>query len=482
MILDVLTTLDRPSSDVAAHVSPGSASTPLPWVRRALVPAVAALPVALVADVRVAVLALLGFVAAAVLDGRRPAAIATLPLGRHAVTAAHVGAAAVLVALVTIAGFGASALPVLALAGGALVALAGLRAADALDDHISNTRVLVLGTEGEARDLRRTVEEVGAHRFRVVATTDDLTDLDALADAADADLVVFTDHVSRPAVLGHVAATMRTRPIRAMHQDAFCEVALGVVPLASVDAAWLAGLADPAVHASEPRASRVLDVVVSLLLLVPVAPLLLLIAPWIAADREGGVFFRQERVGRGGRAFSILKLRTMRGTGSDWSAPGDPRVTRLGAILRKTHIDELPQLINVLRGDMSLVGPRPEQVRISAELETEIPLFPYRHMVRPGITGWARVRCGYARTAEESALKLGNDLFYIKHRSFVLDLAILLETLRLTLFEKQFEVRAPAAKYVLGPRRPANDDAFPLAAPVPGDRAAGRSPSTVAVS
>jgi lipopolysaccharide/colanic/teichoic acid biosynthesis glycosyltransferase len=476
----VLQTSDRPAQDAVAPAPAGQATLLIPAVRRVLVPALAAAPVALLGDLRIAGLAAVAFLAAGVLDGRRPAAIATLPLARFAVTAAYAVFAALAVAVVCLLGLGVAA-PALALTAGAAVAYGGLLAADALEDRLGVTRVLVLGTATEARDLRRTIAEVGARRYRVVATTDALTELDALVASSGADLVVFTDHLPRPAVLGHVAAAIRSRPLFAMPQDGFCEVALGVVPLASVDAAWLAELADPGVHPRGATASRVLDVVVAAVLLVPVAPLLLLLAPFIAADREGGVFFRQDRVGLGGRAFSILKLRTMRGTGSDWSAPGDPRVTRLGAILRKTHIDELPQLINVLRGDMSLVGPRPEQVRISEELETEIPLFPYRHTVRPGITGWARVRCGYARTAEESALKLGNDLFYIKHRSLVLDLAILLETARLTLFEKQFEVRAPAAKYVLGPRRPAVQDVYPLDAPVPTERVASRRSTTVAV-
>jgi lipopolysaccharide/colanic/teichoic acid biosynthesis glycosyltransferase len=476
----VLQTSDRLAQDAVAPASAAHATLLIPAVRRMAVPALAAVPVTLMSDLRVAGLAAAAFLAAGVLDGRRPAAIATLPLARFAVTAAYAALAALAVAVVCLLGLGVPA-PAPALAAGAAVAFAGLLAADALEDRLGVTRVLVLGTATEARDLRRTIAEVGARRYRVVATTDTLTELDALVASSAADLVVFTDHLPRPAVLGHVAAAIRSRPLFAMPQDGFCEVALGVVPLASVDAAWLAELADPGVHPRGATASRVLDVVVAAVLLVPVAPLLLLLAPFIAADREGGVFFRQDRVGLGGRAFSILKLRTMRGTGADWSAPGDPRVTRLGAVLRKTHIDELPQLINVLRGDMSLVGPRPEQVRISEELEADIPLFPYRHTVRPGITGWARVRCGYARTAEESALKLGNDLFYIKHRSLVLDLAILLETVRLTLFEKQFEVRAPAAKYVLGPRRPAVQDAYPLDAPVPAERVAARRSTTVAV-
>ncbi|MBF6619483.1 MAG: sugar transferase [Patulibacter sp.] len=441
----------KPAAPETERPSPSSgASGPSP-TRELLAPAFGAVPLA-TADPRIAALAFAAFLIAGLIDRRKHPSIATLPLGRIALPALPLLAAAVAIAAISPLVLG-GAVPLALLLTGTGLAMLTTLLLGLHDDVHAATAVLVLGSGTEARELDRTVREVGARRFRVVAATDSLLELDALLASSGAGLIVYTDHLARPAVLGHLAATMRTQPIRAMHHNRFCETVLGVVPLDSVGVAWLAELADPSRHALESRASRLLDVVVSSLLLIPTLPLLLLLAPLIAADGERSVFFRQDRVGRNGRPFRILKLRTMTGTGSDWSSPDDPRVTRIGAILRKTHIDELPQLLNVLKGDMALVGPRPEQVRISEELATEIPLFPYRHLVRPGITGWARVRCGYARTAEESALKLGNDLFYIKHRSLFLDLAILLETLRLTLFEKQFEVRAPAAHYVLG-RRP----------------------------
>ncbi|MGX6449807.1 sugar transferase, partial [Patulibacter sp. S7RM1-6] len=339
--------------------------------------------------------------------------------------------------------------PVAAAALGAVLSAVVALALDALAARSGAVRVLVLGTREEALLLRRTLHEVRCRTHRVVAHTGRLPTLERAVVARRADLVVHTDHLPRAAVQRHLRAVLRRRPLRAMPLDAFCEHVLGVVPLDAVDDAWLAELADPRVVPAA-RGSRALDVVVSALLLVPAGLIIAALAPLILADGGGGVLFRQQRVGRDGRPFTILKLRTMRGRGADWSGPGDPRVTRLGALLRRTHVDELPQLVNVLRGDMALVGPRPEQVGISAALERELPLFPYRHAVRPGITGWARVRCGYARTTEESAVKLGNDLYYLKHRSLTLDVAVLLETLRLTLFERQYEVRAPAAEYVLG--------------------------------
>lgn len=409
-----------------------------------------ALPTA-IAHPRHATVLALAFLATAVGNQRHPEVVSTMPLARVALPTALIGAAvtgSVLLGLLLLGSFP----PLVPLLLGTLLALLLTVWFDARARRHRFVRVLVLGTPAESRELQATVRDVEATHYRIVATTDELARLDETLAATRSDLIVFTGHVDRAAVLRHVAATMRTRQVQAVGLDTFCETALGVVPLASVDAAWLAALASPDAARRESAGSRAFDIVVSLLLAVPTLILIVLLAPLIRAD-GGPVLFRQDRVGRDGRPFSILKLRTMSGAGSDWSSADDPRVTRLGSLLRRTHIDELPQVLNVLRGDMSMVGPRPEQVGISDELEHDIPLFPYRHMVRPGITGWARIRCGYASTTEQSALKLGNDLFYIKHRSLVLDVAIVLETLRLTLFERQHEVQAPAADYVLGPSR-----------------------------
>lgn len=397
-------------------------------------------------------------------------AIAALPLARLAMPAVAVAVALGLTAGAGLVGAvpSAGALPlavaaVLGLATHGVAHLARARRA---------SRVLVIGTPEEADELRRTLEDGGVRRWRIAASTESLLGLDHALATIRPELVIHTDHLPAAAVRGALAERLRHRRLTALHRDRFCELAFGVVPLDAADEDWLLQLADPGARPAGGLGSRVLDVLVSAVLLVLVAPLLLLLAPLIAADRHGGVLFRQQRVGRHGRPFTILKLRTMRGTGADWSGPGDPRVTRIGAVLRKTHVDELPQLWNVLRGDMALVGPRPEQVAISARLAAVLPLFPYRHLVRPGITGWARVRAGYAATTEASAVKLGNDLFYLRHRSTALDVAILLETARLTLFEHQYDVQPPAANIVLG--HPAGtDDASPLPGPAAAAEGAG---------
>lgn len=153
--------------------------------------------------------------------------------------------------------------------------------------------------------------------------------------------------------------------------------------------------------------------------------------------RDGGSgIFRQERIGEGGRPFTLYKLRTMRpssGADAQWAAINDPRVTPAGRLLRCTHVDELPQLFNVLRGEMSLVGPRPEQPAVVERLERNVPFYQRRHLIRPGITGWAQIRCGYARSESGSIWKHCHDLYYLKHRSIRVDLWILAVTVRLAL-------------------------------------------------
>lgn len=149
------------------------------------------------------------------------------------------------------------------------------------------------------------------------------------------------------------------------------------------------------------------------------------------------ILFRQPRIGRGGKPFMLLKFRTMRPDaekdGAVFANDGDPRVTRVGAVLRKYRLDELPQFLNVFRGDMSIIGPRPEQVKFVEDYERDIPLYGLRHGVRPGITGWAQVRQGYAADVDQSKEKLSYDLYYIKNCSLVLDLLVVFHTVRTVL-------------------------------------------------
>jgi exopolysaccharide biosynthesis polyprenyl glycosylphosphotransferase len=176
---------------------------------------------------------------------------------------------------------------------------------------------------------------------------------------------------------------------------------------------------------------RVVDLIVGLLSAVVFAVTFPICALLIYFSSSGAIFFVQERVGKNDKLFKVYKYRTMTSFGptNTWTSVNDPRITGVGKFLRKSRIDELPQFINLLLGNMSLVGPRPEQPRIVEELKTQIPFYDERHLVKPGLTGWAQINNVYAASLEETRLKLQYDLYYIKHRSFLFDSEIILKTL-----------------------------------------------------
>ncbi|PGO26569.1 UDP-phosphate N-acetylgalactosaminyl-1-phosphate transferase [Bacillus cereus] len=175
----------------------------------------------------------------------------------------------------------------------------------------------------------------------------------------------------------------------------------------------------------------ILDIMFSLIGLIVLAPVILIFSIFIVLESPGSPFYLQERLGINGRKFKIIKLRSMRNdaekNGAKWAEKNDPRVTKIGLFIRKTRIDELPQLLNVLKGDMSLVGPRPERPIFTEKFEQEIPGFKKRLEVRPGLTGWAQVNGGYEITPRE---KLNLDIYYINHASIVLDFKILIRTVK----------------------------------------------------
>lgn len=188
------------------------------------------------------------------------------------------------------------------------------------------------------------------------------------------------------------------------------------------------------------RLKRAFDICFSLLLLVCTLPILLITALLVRLESPGAIVYTQRRVGFLGQEFTVYKIRSMRQDaekdGAVWASKNDARVTRIGKFIRKTRIDELPQLINVLRGDMSIIGPRPERMDFVKELEEKLPYYAVRHTVKPGITGWAQVCYPYGASFEDSRYKLEYDLYYIKHLSLLLELKIVLKTIGVVLFPK----------------------------------------------
>ena len=168
------------------------------------------------------------------------------------------------------------------------------------------------------------------------------------------------------------------------------------------------------------------------------APLMLLAALLILLENGFPFLYRQERVGQGGRVFQVVKFRSMRNDAEldgkpRWATSNDDRVTRVGRVIRKLRIDELPQLLNVLKGDMSLVGPRPERPYFVGELSQKIPFYVARHSIKPGVTGWAQVRYPYGASVDDASQKLQYDLYYVKNHSMFLDLVIFFETIEVVL-------------------------------------------------
>jgi sugar transferase (PEP-CTERM system associated) len=186
---------------------------------------------------------------------------------------------------------------------------------------------------------------------------------------------------------------------------------------------------------------RLIDVVLATIGVVASAPLAVVTAIAVKLDSEGPVLYGQERVGEGGRPFTVWKFRSMRqdaerGGRPIWATDQDDRITRVGRFIRKTRLDELPQFWNVLRGDMSFVGPRPERPFFVEQLAKEIPFYQQRHAVKPGLTGWAQVKYQYGSSVEDAMEKLRYDLYYIKHLSVSLDVSIVFDTVKVILFGK----------------------------------------------
>ena len=183
---------------------------------------------------------------------------------------------------------------------------------------------------------------------------------------------------------------------------------------------------------------RLLDIGLSLILLVVSLPIAVITALLIRLDSPGPVLYRQSRVGMNGKVYELLKFRSMRvgaeADGAVWAQENDPRTTRVGSIIRKLRIDEIPQIWNVLKGDMSFIGPRPERPEFVDMLHEEVPYYSLRHSIKPGITGWAQINYPYGASKEDALEKLQYDLYYIKNLTFVLDLDIILRTIGVVLF------------------------------------------------
>ena len=231
----------------------------------------------------------------------------------------------------------------------------------------------------------------------------------------------------------------KLRGVEILDSPSFYEQLTGKLLIEGIQPSWFLYSAGFRVTPFKRKWKRVLDVLFSSLGLLFTLPLMPLIALLIKLTSPGPVFYRQKRVGEGGGEFTLMKFRTMcddaeKETGAVWASENDPRITGLGRFLRKSRIDEIPQLFNVFKGEMSFVGPRPERKEFVDQLSEKIPYYGKRHFVKPGVTGWAQVKYPYGASENDALEKLRYDLYYIKNYTITLDLIIVLETIKVVLF------------------------------------------------
>ena len=255
------------------------------------------------------------------------------------------------------------------------------------------------------------------------------------------DLVITAISYTQSAELIGNLLQLKMRGVEVMDMPSFCEQAMGQIPIKNVEDSWFlySGGFELLRRPFLQRFKRVFDLVASILGLVLSLPLMGILALLVKLDSKGPAFYRQERTGQGEKPFNLVKFRTMRndaegGTGPVWASVRDYRVTRVGRWLRLTRLDEIPQFINVLKGEMSFIGPRPERPFFVEKLKKEIPYYTLRFSVKPGLTGWAQVQYRYGASVEDAMEKLKFDLYYIKNMSWKLDIWIAVKTLKVVFF------------------------------------------------
>jgi lipopolysaccharide/colanic/teichoic acid biosynthesis glycosyltransferase len=302
-------------------------------------------------------------------------------------------------------------------------------------------RVLVIAEPSEAQLL---VDELADQPERPATVVGHLTPAEAVPTDArsrplvervvtgGANLVVLDRTALGEEAIVHQAASLHEHGVRIRTLSLFYEQWLGKLPVAELERVSLLFDIREVHGARYLRVKRVLDLVSGLAGCVALAVVLPFVALGDLAGNRGRLFYRQERVGKNGKVFTILKFRTMRDVpgATTWTASNDPRITPFGRFLRTSHLDELPQVVNILRGDLSVVGPRPEQPHYVEELRQKLPFYDLRHLVRPGLTGWAQVKYGYAGDERDALEKLQYEFWYLRHQSLRLDLRTVGRTLR----------------------------------------------------
>jgi exopolysaccharide biosynthesis polyprenyl glycosylphosphotransferase len=340
-------------------------------------------------------------------------------------------------AAVTLGGLGLLAgprLPPGAALGAAVGAVTGVLLVRAALSVVTGApvRVAVVGEGLRSQQLARWLEQDGDGRVELVSAPEG-EELVGWMSRAHVRVVVDAGEPGRGALAGELLRC-RLAGASVLRFDSFVERELRRLPVSALEAESLAFADELHVSPLRRAVKRGFDIAVASAMVMLAWPLAMVVGFAVALDSRGPVFYRQERVGRGGTPFLLWKFRSMRTDaerdGAVWARKDDDRVTRVGRFIRKTRMDELPQLLNVLRGEMSLVGPRPERPMFVESLKKQIPFYGLREAVKPGVTGWAQIRYPYGASVEDARNKLEYDLYYVKNGSLFLDAACLFHTVR----------------------------------------------------
>lgn len=427
----------------------------------------------------VAALVALSMLASAQLIERSGFPLSLLPVGRIGLlTAAPLLGAVGAMVVMALAGRTIDATGLAFPVGAAWLVLALGAWAKSRVERTAPVRVAVVGSPALTADLREELVASGVHAFDVVGWLGPAAsaqgvgaprrlgspeELRAVVVANAIDLVVCGPArrlgpgpgPASPSDLAETASACLGLPVRMLSVNQLYEELLGHVPVGTIDAGWYCHIVHPHFHAFSGTSKRAFDLIAASIIGLAALPVLAIAAVAIKLGDSGPVLFKQRRVGKNGEMFDILKLRTLthepeRDRCNGFALGDEDRVTSVGRVLRRWHLNEFPQLWNVIRGEMSLVGPRPEEPEIVAEVERHMPHYSARHLVKPGITGWAQVRCGYAHSELGTAWKLCYDLYYVRHRSLLGDLMIAIETFVVFFQDAHRALRVPGHRFIVG--------------------------------
>ena len=289
-------------------------------------------------------------------------------------------------------------------------------------------KVAILGTRDEAKELFNTLSQKNSVGYKALAMSDSIDEI--LASDSKINKIIIAQNIDTDSLMKITKRGIQTMTLLKAYEEVFEKI-----PVSLMDDDMTVSILSKDRNFFYKLATRLMGISVALVVIALTLPITLISGILIKLEDKRKIFYRQNRVGKNGQHFLIWKLQSMKqnaeANGAVWAEEKDPRITKFGQILRKLHIDEIPQMINILKGDISLVGPRPERPEFVEKLEKEIPYYFLRHSITPGFTGWAQIKYRYARTVDDSQSKFEYDLYYLKNRNIFLDFGIILKTVQI---------------------------------------------------